>query len=191
MSSESRRRFLIAGIALWRTASLRARQARQMQPQYSHEEGGLVFLDARRRDILRRLMDRIVPADERSSGAIGAKVDEYVDFVLQHADAKFQNTWRQGLDRFGEAIGSKQGPTIDAFLAKEARGEFSPRTDDERFFVYLKTAVAEGFYTSQEGIDKELGYQGMTFEMDFPGCTHAEHNAPADYKPLLRAIEKV
>jgi hypothetical protein len=131
-----------------------------------------------------------VPADERSSGAIGAKVDEYIDFVLQHADATFQTAWREGLDRFGEAIGSKAAPAIDAFLAEQARGEFSPRTDDERFFVYLKTAVAEGFYTSQEGIVKELGYKGMSFEMDFPGCTHAEHEAPADYRPLLRSIGK-
>jgi hypothetical protein len=191
MSNESRREFLIAGIALWRAASLRAQQERKVQPKNSHEAGGLVFLDARQRDILRRLMDRIVPADERSSGAIGAKVDEYIDFVLQHADTTFQNAWREGLDRYGAAIGAKEGPPIDAFLTEQARGEFSPRTDDERFFVYLKTAVAEGFYTSQEGISKELGYKGMSFEMDFPGCTHAKHEAPADYQPLLRSIKKV
>lgn len=190
MSGESRREFLIAGIALWQAASLRARQARQIQGNNRNEESGLVFLDARRRDILRRLMDRIVPADERSSGAIGARVDEYIDFVLQYADAKFQAAWREGLDRFGKAIGSKRGPAIDSVLAEQARGEFSPRTGDERFFVYLKTAVAEGFYTSREGIEKELEYKGMSFEMDFPGCTHREHETPADYKPLLRAIEK-
>lgn len=190
MSNESRREFLIAGIALWRAASLRAQQEREVQPKKSYEESGLVFLDARQHDILRRLMDRIVPADERSSGAIGARVDEYIDFVLRHADAKFQSTWRKGLDRFGEAIGPKQGAAIDSFLAEQARGEFSPRTDDERFFVYLKTAVAEGFYTSQEGIDNELGYKGMSFEMDFPGCTHAEHIVPVDYKPLLHTITK-
>jgi gluconate 2-dehydrogenase gamma chain len=191
MSDESRREFLISGIALWQAASLRARQTRQIPPKHFHQEGGLVFLDARRREILRPLMDRIVPADERSGGAVGAGVDEYIDFVLQHADAKFQATWREGLDRFGEAIGSERGSAIDSFLSEQARGEFSPGTDDERFFVYLKTAVAEGFYTSQEGIEKELRYKGMSFEMDFPGCTHAEHRTPADYKPLLRAIEKV
>lgn len=191
MSNESRREFLIAGVALWQAASLRAQEARQDRPKGAHKEGGLVFLDARRRDILKRLMDRIVPADERSGGAVGAGVDEYIDFVLQQADAKFQSVWREGLDRFGEAIGSERGSKIDGFLAEQARGEFSPRTDDERFFVYLKTAVAEGFYTSQEGIEKELRYKGMSFEMDFPGCTHAEHSAPADYKPMLRAIEKV
>ncbi len=191
MSGESRREFLIAGIGLWQAASLRAQQERSARPESSQQGKGLVFLDAHRRDILRRLMDRIVPADERSAGAVGARVDEYIDFVLQHADGTFQNAWWEGLDRYGMAIGTQEGPAIDAFLAEEARGEFSPRTDDERFFVYLKTAVAEGFYTSQEGISKELGYEGMSFEMDFPGCTHTEHQAPADYRPLLRSMKKV
>jgi gluconate 2-dehydrogenase subunit 3-like protein len=190
MTDESRREFLIAGIGLWQAASLRAQQERRKSGKNSQQESSLVFLNARRRDILRRLMDRIVPADERSTGAAGARVDEYIDFVLQHADANFQNAWREGLDRFGIAIDSKEGPAIDGFLVEQARNEFSPHTDDERFFVYLKTAVAEGFYTSQEGISKELGYKGMSFEMDFPGCTHAEHEVPADYRPLLRAMKK-
>ncbi len=188
--SESRREFMVTAAGLWQAASLRAKQQRQANPATSKQDKGLLFLDTRRREILRRLMDRIVPADGRSTGAIGAKVDEYIDFVLVHADANFQNAWRTGLDRFGMAIESREGPGIDAFLAQQARGEFSPRTDDERFFVYLKTAVAEGFYTSEEGISKELGYEGMTFEMDFPGCTHPEHKAPAGYKPLLRSLEK-
>ncbi len=190
MTDESRREFLIAGIGLWQAASSRAQEERQKKGKSSQQEGGLVFLNAHRRDILTRLMDRIVPADERSTGAVGAKVDEYIDFVLQHADANFQNAWREGLDRFGVAIGSKTGAAIDAILAEQARNEFSPRTEDERFFVYLKTAVTEGFYTSQEGISKELGYKGMGFDMDFPGCTHAEHEVPADYRPLLRSIKR-
>jgi hypothetical protein len=144
MSGESRREFLIAGIGLWQAASLCAQQERQKNGKSSQQESGLVFLDAGRRNILRRLMDRIVPADERSTGAVGARVDEYIDFVLQHADATFRHTWREGLDRYGTAIGDKEGPAIDAFLAEQARNEFSPRTDDERFFVYLKTAVRGG-----------------------------------------------
>lgn len=135
-------------------------------------------------------MDRIVPADTLSAGAIGAHVDEYIDFVLVHADPTFQNAWREGLDRFGTAIESEDNAGIDNFLAKQAQGEFAPRTDDERFFVYLKTAVAEGFYTSAEGIEKELGYKGMTYEMDQLGCTHPHHEVPANYKPLLRSLEK-
>ena len=51
----------------------------------------------------------------------------------------------------------------------------------------LKGAVAEGFYTSREGIQRELGYQGLGFLREFPGCAHDTHEAPADYKPRLMA----
>ena len=49
----------------------------------------------------------------------------------------------------------------------------------------VKGAVVESFYTSEEGINKELGYQGMAFLVNFDGCTHASHATPADYQPLI------
>jgi hypothetical protein len=190
MTYLERREFLAVALSLWKAASLRAHQGLGTDPRSSAKYKDFVFFDERRRGILRRLMDRIVPPDERSAGAVGAEVDKYIDFVLAHADPVLQKAWREGLDRFGLAIGSKEGPDVDAFLSKQAGGEFSPRTENERFFVYLKTAVAEGFYTSREGIEEELGYKGMTFEMDFLGCTHPKHTVPSGYKPLLRALEK-
>jgi Gluconate 2-dehydrogenase subunit 3 len=190
MMAGSRREFLAAAIALWQAASLRAQQQRQATFVTPQHGGTLLFLDIPRRDVLRRLMDCVVPADERSAGAVGAHVDEYIDFVLFHADSKLQDIWRRGLDRYGEAIQSENAAGIDAFLARQARSEFSPQTEEEQFFVYLKTAITEGFYTSEEGISRELGYKGMSFELDFPGCTHKEHKVPAGYKPLLRSAEK-
>jgi hypothetical protein len=177
-------------MALWQAASLRAGQQRQPHRAASRQEDGLVFLNPRRREVLRLLMDSIVPADNRSAGAAGAQVDEYIDFVLYHADPELQEIWRRGLDRYGSDIQSENAAGIDAFLTRQAGAEFSPQTEDERFFVYLKTAVTEGFYTSEEGISKELGYKGMTFEMDFRGCTHGGHEVPAGYRPLLRSAEK-
>lgn len=190
MKGESRREFLVAAMALWQAASLRAQQQRRINTASPPQVKGFLFLDPRRREILRQVMARIVPADERSTGAVGAEVDEYIDFVLYNGNPTLQGIWRKGLDRYGVAIQFKADDAIDEFLAVQSRHEFSPRTEDDEFFVYLKTAVAEGFYTSEEGISKELGYEGMTFEMNFPGCTHAEHRVPADYKPLLRSVEE-
>jgi hypothetical protein len=190
MSGESRRDFLIAVIGLWQAASLRAQEQRRTTGINSKQHQTATFLDGRQREILRRLIDRIVPADKRSAGATGARVDEYVDFVLFHADPTLQAEWRKGLERYGAAIADKNADGIDEFLADQAHREFAPQTENERFFVYLKTAVTEGFYTSEEGISKELGYKGMTFQMDFPGCTHPEHKVPAGYKPLLRWSDK-
>jgi len=134
-------------------------------------------------------MSRIIPADDRSAGAVGAKVDEYIDFILSHADPALQETWRGGLDRYGRATAGLNAEEIDAFLAKHARHEFAPVDEDEQFFVLLKAAVTQGFYTSQEGIENELGYKGMSFLLDFPGCTHTAHEVPPAYKPALRQRE--
>ena len=190
MSSESRRGFLFTVVGLWQAASARARQQSQTTPvRDSAVAKTAAFFSPLQRGVLVRLMERMIPADERSTGAAGAKVDEYVDFVLLHADATLQQAWRGGLDSYGIAIAAKDGAGIDDFLTEQARREFAPVTESERFFVYLKVAVTEGFSTSEEGISRELGYQGMTFDMDPPGCTHAAHTAPAGYKPLLPAPE--
>lgn len=187
MSSESRRGFLLTVAGLWQAASASARQQSTTTVRDPAAPKGADFLSPLQRGVLVRLMDRMIPGDERSAGAAGAKVDEYVDFILQHADPALQKAWREGLDSYGVAIAAKSGAGIDDFLTEQARREFSPVTEDERFFVYLKVAVTEGFYTSEEGISKELGYQGMTFDMDPAGCTHTTHTVPAGYKPLLRS----
>ena len=54
-----------------------------------------------------------------------------------------------------------------------------------KFFVLVKSAVVDAFYTSEEGINKELSYQGMKFLMNFEGCTHASHSVPESYRPLV------
>jgi hypothetical protein len=33
----------------------------------------------------------------------------------------------------------------------------------------------EGFYTSRVGLVDVLGYKGLAFLSEFPGCTHPEH----------------
>ena len=177
---QSRREFVSAAAALWSTAALRAQQHQHAHPSSGKAPYKFSFFDAGERRTLRVLMDRIVPADERSSGALGACVDEYVDFILLHADAPLQETWHKGLERYGEAIAGKSLDQVDQFLEQQARNEFSPATDEEAFFVLLKAAVNEGFYTSEEGIVNELGYKGMAFALDFQGCTHASHPIPKD-----------
>jgi hypothetical protein len=184
--TQSRREFLASAAALWSAAGLRAQQHQHAHPSHERVPYKFAFLDADERKTLRVLMDRIVPADDRSSGALGACVDEYVDFILVHADAPLQETWHKGLKGYGEAIAGKSPDELDKFLEKQARNEFSPANDDEAFFILLKSAVTEGFYTSEQGITNELGYQGMTYMLDFEGCTHAVHEIPAGWHPMLR-----
>jgi len=179
-------------VTLWRAASARAQEHRHATSGSAAAAAPyrFVFLDPGERGTLRVVMDRLVPADERSAGAVGARVDEYVDFVLALADHATREIWRKGLRRYGRAIRGKTPGEIDRFLNEQSRDEFVPRSEDEQFFVFLKIAVTEGFYTSEEGIVKELGYVGMAFVLEFPGCPHEEHSVPTDYKPILRQAEE-
>ncbi len=183
----SRREFVLAAAALWQAALLTAQEHHHVSPPaQSSDPYKFSFFTGEQRTTLRVLISRIIPADERSTGAIGARVDEYIDFVLSHADEKIQKTWQRGLRDYGMAISGKNNTGVDGFLEKQAAYEFAPRTDNDAFFVILKSAVVEGFYTSEVGIDQELGYKGMAFLLDFPGCTHASHQPPADWHPILR-----
>ena len=44
----------------------------------------------------------------------------------------------------------------------------------DRFVLWLKQCVIDGFYTSKEGL-KELDYQGNSFHAESPGCHHGDH----------------
>ncbi len=37
--------------------------------------------------------------------------------------------------------------------------------------------TVDGYYTSKIGIHQDLEYKGNTAISEFPGCTHAEHQA--------------
>lgn len=181
-----RRSFLLQAAALWQTATVLSAQHIHSVPAAKTIPYQFRFLSTDERTTLRIVMARIAPADEHSGGAEGAHVDEYIDFILSHADSELQAIWHSGLKRYASAIPTKSPAAVDAFLTKQALKEFAPQTEDEIFFMLLKTAVVEGFYTSEEGIKNELGYQGMGFVLDWQGCTHEHHQAPADWQPLLK-----
>ncbi len=178
---------MLATAALWQAAVLRAHEhSHILEPAHSPEAYKFSFFDEDQKGTLRSLMARMIPADERSTGATGAKVDEYIDFILVHADPQVQKTWKQGLASYRASTGGKSAAEVDSFLEKQAAHEFAPTNDDETFFVIMKAVITEGFYTSAVGINQELGYKGMTFLMDFPGCTHSGHHAPEGWHPILQ-----
>ena len=183
--TKTRRQFLLATAALWQTAVASAHQHHESVP-VSSSPYTFTFLSPAERETLRLLIDRIVPADERSTGALGARVDEYIDFILSHAEPALQEQSRSGLLRYSASLRDLDPAGIDRFLTEQAVNEFEPQTEDERFFVLLKYTAMEGFYTSEEGVNQELGYQGMGFVLDFQGCIHARHETPAGWKPLLQ-----
>ena len=39
----------------------------------------------------------------------------------------------------------------------------------------IKAMTIDGYYSTREGLEQELGWHGNTYLTSFPGCTHPEH----------------
>ncbi len=175
----TRRAFLATAAAWWSQAVEAAHQhtaAPSTRAPYKFR-----FLQPKQVSTLQTIAAVILPADERSGGAAAAKVEEYIDFILFHGAPALKSSWNKGLI----AYSGKSSAEVTTLLTEASAGEFAPVTEKQKFFVLVKSAVVEAFYTSEEGINKELSYQGMKFLMNFEGCTHASHKVPESYRPLV------
>lgn len=129
------------------------------------------------------MSERIIPADEHSPGAKAAGVGQYIDLVISESPDVTKQTWREGLAAINTMSRGKFGKpfadsTVDQqieLLKEISKNERSPQTAEEKFFRTIKYATADGYYTSEVGIHKELHYKGNAYLKEFTGCTHPEH----------------
>jgi hypothetical protein len=141
------------------------------------------FFNSEQMEEIAALCETIIPTDDHSPGARAAAVHEYVDDVVAVADQKTKDVWSAGLagvDSMAQQSCGRRFAECDAgqqteLLEKLATHEDHPQTSEERFFVTLKRATVEGYYTSAIGIHQDLQYKGNEALPDFPGCTHPEH----------------
>ena len=141
------------------------------------------FFSASEFGMLDSLTEVILPGDDHSPGARAARVARYIDVIAADATANTQERWRSGLKavsalaegRFGQSFAQCDADEQDQIVGEISRNEDSPRNEAERFFNLLKRSTINGYYTSQVGIDEDLGYRGNTAIDEFPGCTHEEH----------------
>ena len=144
---------------------------------------GLEFLSDAQFDLLDALTEVIIPSDEHSPGASAANVARYIDIVVADGSSQSQERWVSGLEavsklteeRFGRAFPECDIAQQDEIVAEMARNEETPSSEVERFFVRVKRATIDGYYTSQVGIHEEFGYKGNTALDEFSGCTHEGH----------------
>jgi hypothetical protein len=113
--------------------------------------------------VLDRVSEMIIPSDEHSPGAAGARVADFIDLVMANSTAQVQLRWRAGIESFG-------GSASATMLDKAAAEERAPTSDAGRFFVELKRMTLHAYYTSEIGLRKELGYLGPEVLASFPGC---------------------
>ncbi|MBM3763555.1 MAG: gluconate 2-dehydrogenase subunit 3 family protein [Acidobacteria bacterium] len=176
----TRRAALELSLALW------ARAEEQAHQHGSTKENAAVyrfrFLGPAEVTTIQRFAAVMIPPSGRSGGAAAAHVSRYIDHILASATPSLGRQWRRGLADWAKAKDE------DKLLGKLAVNEFAPKSREDQFFVLFKSALTAGFYTSEEGILQELGYQGMGFLREFPGYQGEEFVKPANYKPLLRSI---
>ena len=141
------------------------------------------YFDPQQIHTLEALSETIIPADEHSPGARAARVWEYMDDLVADSDQAAKTLWTQGVtavDKMAELEHGKKFAECTpeqqiALLENISQREESPATVEEKFFVEIKKATVDGYYTSAIGIHRELDYEGNTALPDFPGCTHEEH----------------
>lgn len=154
------------------------------------------YLDAHQNETLLLLAERLVPNSSQ------AQVNRFIDLLL-NVDAaetrqKFSNSLavfdRESISRFGRAfkdIGeAKQDELLTVFSAetpsREMRGlgrseeDAPPKTPSAEtrltlrdHFENLKMWVTGAYYSSEIGM-RELGWTGVHFFQNFPGCEHPE-----------------
>lgn len=149
------------------------------------EAHALKFFSQRQLNQIAALAETIIPADDHSPGARAARVHEFIDDIVAISDQKTKDLWSQGLVTIDKTARSEYGKNFEdcdaaqqvAMLEQLAVHEERPGTVEEKFFIAVKRATVDGYYTSAVGIHQDLQYQGNTALAEFPGCTREEHKA--------------
>ena len=138
------------------------------------------FFPAHQYETLRSLCDAIIPADEKSGGAIQAGAPEFID-LLTSENKQYQLDlgggimWLDGFcgDRFGNpylaCTADQQTQVLDLIAYRKNALSDPSLSQGVEFFAFLRKLTTDGFYSSEIGI-ADLEYIGNTFVREFPGC---------------------
>jgi hypothetical protein len=124
--------------------------------------------DAQQLSLLAELTDRIIPRTD-TPGAADAGVPLLIDRIASHSPEGAAK-WKELLSWF-----AAQGGTPDARLAVLKTISMESETDGANYFAVLKEVTIDQYYSTKEGLQQELGWNGNTYLPEFVGCTHPEH----------------
>jgi gluconate 2-dehydrogenase gamma chain len=125
---------------------------------------------------LQRLSDAIIPADERSKGALEAGAADFIDFLCAASD-EMKAIYTGGLAWLdGESRRRHQGKDFVAASAEQQKAlldQIAYRKNESpelgpgiQFFTWARRMVADAYYTHPIGM-KELGYMGNSAMAEF------------------------
>jgi gluconate 2-dehydrogenase subunit 3-like protein len=130
-------------------------------------------LNAHEYATLQKLSDLILPADERSPGALAAGAADFIDFLCTATDdmkriytggiAWLDDAMEQRYDgkNFLAATSAQQKEMLDLVAFRENRAKDPSLEPGIQFFSWTRNMVVDAYYTSPIGF-KELGYMGNT-----------------------------
>lgn len=142
--------------------------------------------NAHQNDTVVLLTEMIIPQTD-TPGAKAAKVNEFIDLVLDDANETERKQFLNGLawmdGRSQELFGTDfvsaapdQQTALLTIVASPKNKAFEDQVGTE-FFKAIKALTITGYYTSEIGMKQELGDDGQLFFLEFPGCTHPQHKA--------------
>ncbi len=147
----------------------------------------------------------ILPADDRSGSAVDAGVPEFIEFMAKDAP-QLQIPLRGGLmwlhyesnrrfERDFTEIETAQRTTLlddIAYPTELEQNPDHPMAAGIRFFNLMRDLTLTGFYTSQEGVLKDLQYRGNVANVwdGVPEEVLREHNVDYDPDWLAKCIDQ-
>ena len=141
-------------------------------------------LNPRQNETITTLTELIIPQTE-TPGAKAARVNRFIDAVLQQAKPADRDSFFRGLTWIDErsraqfrtdfvAATPAQQTELLTTLSK-SDGETGELRAGVQFFHAIKSMTIDGYYTSEIGLRQELGDNGQLFLPQFAGCDHPEH----------------
>jgi hypothetical protein len=137
------------------------------------------FFSAEDFEALQAFTEILIPTDG-TPGAKEAHCAHYIDFLMTASDGlPVQKQWRDALatlKSLGFHAADAKGRA--ELVAAMARPEVDRNATHPGFSAYrlIKQQNAFAFYTSRAGLIEALEYQGNSYNVTFPACTHPEHH---------------
>jgi Gluconate 2-dehydrogenase subunit 3 len=144
------------------------------------------LLTAHQNDTVIALTELIIPQTE-TPGARAVNVNRFIDWVVSQAPPdereRFMSglTWidEQSTSRYQKDFVSAGGEQQTALLTRlvDAANFATEDASGVAFFQAIKAMTINGYYSTEIGLQQELGDDGQFVMGVFKGCDHPEHQA--------------
>jgi glucoside 3-dehydrogenase (cytochrome c) hitch-hiker subunit len=131
------------------------------------------------------LTELIIPQTD-TPGAKATNVNRFIDWVLSEAPPAERDRFVAGLTWIDDQSRSRYQKDFVAASAEQQTALLTPLADEASqaakdgsggttFFQTIKSMTISGYYSTQVGLQQELGDDGIMVWAVFKGCDHPEH----------------